>query len=166
MTVLDDGIDDLANRLLRQCEARGLALLTAESLTGGLIAATLSAVPGAGQVLAGGFITYSPEMKISVLNVDPAVIVAHGVVSEEVARAMARGALRYGGGGSALALAVTGVAGPGPDPGGVPAGTVHIACIVRDGPELHRAYAFGDFGREVVRRRTVRGALELAMQAL
>jgi nicotinamide-nucleotide amidase len=156
---------ELASRLLRACEARGVTLVTAESLTGGLIASTLSSIPGASRVLTGGFITYSAEMKSAAVGVDPHAIAAHGVVSEEVARSMAGGALACGAG-PKLAIAVTGVAGPGQDADGTPAGTVHIACAVRGGPTLHRACAFGDIGREAVRARTVQHALDLALQAL
>ncbi|MCC6558823.1 MAG: nicotinamide-nucleotide amidohydrolase family protein [Polyangiaceae bacterium] len=159
-------LEALARRVLEACEARGMALLTAESLTGGLISATLSSVPGSSRVLAGGLVTYASELKTSLLGVDAGLIAARGVVSEEVARAMARGALRHAPRERAVAVAVTGVAGPGPSGDGTAAGTVHVGCAVLGGAETHRALAFGDAGREEVRRATVRAALELVLEAL
>jgi nicotinamide-nucleotide amidase len=147
-----------AERLLAACRARGLMLATAESCTGGLIAAYLTAIAGSSDVVERGFVTYSNEAKSDLLGVPPSVIVADGAVSEEVARLMARGArLRSG---ADLAVAVTGVAGPGGGSAEKPVGLVHIAA---DGGErqLHRACRFGDIGRQQVREATVTAAFDL-----
>lgn len=163
--LLDDKTLGLASALLTGCRRRGLWLVTAESLTGGLIAATLTEIPGSSAVVLGGAVTYSISMKVRVLGVGAEVIAREGVVSEAVARAMAEGALRLGGGEPTLALASTGVAGPGPD-GEVPAGTVHVGCAASGRGTLHRACAFGELGRERVRLAAVTAALELGLEAL
>ncbi|MCS6891018.1 MAG: nicotinamide-nucleotide amidohydrolase family protein [Rhodovarius sp.] len=153
----------LAARLLSACSARGLSLVTAESCTGGLIGAALTAVPGSSAVVEGGFIAYANEAKSRMLGVDPRLIAAHGAVSEEVARAMAAGALAASG--ADLAVACTGIAGPGGGSAAKPVGLVHIAAARRGGVMLHRAEVFpGD--RAAVRAATVDAALALLLALL
>ena len=136
--------------------AHGLTIATAESLTGGAVASTLVSVPGASAVVLGGVVAYTAAVKVDVLGVDRALIAAHGVVSEEVALAMARRAAALFG--ADLAVSTTGVAGPEPHDGKVP-GTVCLASVGQGG-EMATTEAFeGD--RVAVRAATVRRALEL-----
>ena len=155
-------LDDAA-RLLAALQAQGLTLATAESCTGGLIAAALTAIPGSSATVLGGFVTYSNAMKASVLGVPPGVINAVGAVSEPVARAMAEGALRQSG--ADLAVACTGVAGPGGGSASKPVGLVHIAAARRGGAVLHIAPIF-TADRTAVRAATVDAAFGLVRQLL
>ncbi|MCL4820850.1 MAG: competence/damage-inducible protein A [Vicinamibacteria bacterium] len=141
---------------------RGLKLAVAESCTAGMLCAALSDAPGASRFLERGFVTYSNAAKVDELGVDAALIEAHGAVSEEVARAMARGALRVAG--ADLGVAVTGVAGPDGGSADKPVGSVHLAIAGALG-EHHRLARFpGDRSR--VRTQSVRLALELLRRAL
>ncbi|MBX9745422.1 MAG: CinA family protein [Hyphomonadaceae bacterium] len=150
---------DAARALLDDAKSRGLMIATAESCTGGLIAATLAAVPGASAVLERGFVTYSNEAKVEMLGVSPELIAAHGAVSREVALAMAEGALKHSS--ADIAVAVTGIAGP--DGGSVekPVGLVHLAAARRGGARLHQAKRFGDIGRNEIQMLTVAEAFVL-----
>jgi nicotinamide-nucleotide amidase len=148
-----------AARLLAEAQARGYTLATAESCTGGLIAATLAAVPGASASLERGFVTYSNEAKSQMLGVPPALIAEHGAVSREVALAMVSGALAHSP--ADIAVAVTGIAGPGGGTATKPVGLVHIAAARRGGETLHEEKRFGDVGRHEVQAATVAAAFEL-----
>src|SRR5579875_3746554 len=108
--MLDDAVLRLAAELLERCRARGVKLATAESCTGGLIAAALTAIAGSSDVVERGFVTYSNEAKTALVGVSAALIAAHGAVSEPVAAAMAEGAVRNSR--ATIAVSVTGVAGP------------------------------------------------------
>jgi nicotinamide-nucleotide amidase len=153
---------ELARRLLAACEARGLRLATAESCTGGLIIACLTEIPGSSAVVERGYVTYDNRAKQEVLGVPAALLARAGAVSEEVARAMAAGALAQAG--VDLAIAVTGIAGPGGATPTKPVGLVHMAVAGRDRPTLHSKQIFpGDRGD--VRLATVDAALELALRA-
>lgn len=159
--VIDDKAIDLARRVLDTCRGRRVMLVTAESCTGGLIAGTLTAIPGSSDVVDRGYVTYSYSAKTDMLGVPPAMIVAHGAVSSQVARAMVEGALK--GRRDRWAVAVTGVAGPGSDSQDKPAGLVHIAA--GDGLHLlHREKRYGDIGRQEVRHATVTDALSLVLE--
>lgn len=160
----DAALMQLAKTVIAAAEARGLMLATAESCTGGLIAATLARVAGASAVLERGFVTYSNEAKSELLGVPAELIKEHGAVSKAVARAMAEGALRQARAG--LSVAVTGIAGPGGGSAEKPVGLVHIAAARKDGPVLHEERRFGDVGREAVQRETVAAALALVMRLL
>ena len=118
-----------AQLLCAQLTARGLCVVTAESCTGGLLAASLSGFPGSTRFLVGSFVTYRPSLKIAALGVSVGLIAERTVYDPEVARQMATGALK-GAPEADLALAITGVAGPGPDQG-KPAGLVFIAAALR-----------------------------------
>ncbi len=113
---------DLAARLLNTCRAKNLRVATAESCTGGLIAAALTHAAGASDVFDRGFVTYSNEAKTELLGIPADLIAKHGAVSEEVARAMAAGALRLSR--ASMAVAVTGIAGPGGGSAEKPVGLV------------------------------------------
>lgn len=148
----------LAEHVLAACRARGYRLATAESCTGGLIAGALTAVAGSSDVVERGFVTYTNESKTDMLGVPAALIAAHGAVSEPVARAMAEGALVRSP--ADLAVAVTGIAGPGGGSPEKPVGLVHLAAARRGAPTLHARHVFpGD--RAAVREATVEAALRL-----
>lgn len=153
-----------AKTVIAAAEGRGLMLATAESCTGGLIAATIARVAGASAVLERGFITYSNAAKSELLGVPATLIAEHGAVSEAVARAMAAGALAHAHAG--LSVAVTGIAGPGGGSAEKPVGLVHIAAARQGGLILHEERRFGDVGREAVQRETVVAALALVMRLL
>jgi nicotinamide-nucleotide amidase len=153
---------DLAQRLLAACEARGLRLATAESCTGGLLAACLTEIPGSSNVIERGYVTYDNRSKEEMLGVSFDLLAGVGAVSREVALAMAEGALARAD--ASLAIAVTGIAGPGGATPTKPVGLVHMAVAVRDQPTLHAAEIFpGD--RSAVRLATVDAALALALRA-
>jgi nicotinamide-nucleotide amidase len=157
--MLPDETLDAARALLALLEARGLTLATAESCTGGLIAAALTAIPGSSAVVTRGYVTYSNEAKAGMLGIPMGVIEGYGAVSETVARRMAEGALWVGG--ADIAVSCTGIAGPGGATPGKPVGLVHMAAARRDGrtATLRRVFP-GDRGE--VRAATVAEALELA----
>jgi nicotinamide-nucleotide amidase len=153
----------LAARVLRACEARGLMLATAESCTGGMVAAALTDIPGSSSVVERGFVTYSNAAKAECLGVPMALIEAHGAVSEAVARAMAAGALAASR--ADLAVSVTGIAGPGGGSASKPEGLVHFACARRGGATTHARVEFGALGRDRVRAAAVKRALEMLLAA-
>ncbi|MSP81623.1 MAG: CinA family protein [Alphaproteobacteria bacterium] len=148
-----------AARVLDLCRGLGLKVALAESCTGGLLAATLTAIPGSSDVIDRGFVSYSYASKTELLGVPADLIGRVGAVSEEVARAMAEGALARSP--ADLAVAVTGVAGPGSDSQAKPAGLVHLAGLRRSGAWSHDVLRLGDAGRDAVRARSVTAALAL-----
>jgi nicotinamide-nucleotide amidase len=151
-----------AAALLEACRERGVLLATAESCTGGLLAATLTAIPGASDVVERGFVTYSNAAKSELLAVPPALIAAHGAVSAEVAEAMATGALHRAP--VDLAVAITGIAGPGGATPGKPVGLVYFGIARRGTAGRTERHVFpGD--RAAVRRAAVVRALELLSEA-
>jgi nicotinamide-nucleotide amidase len=156
-----------ATRLLDRLRTARLSLATAESCTGGLIAALLTEIAGASDVIDRGFVTYSNAAKTELIGVPAALIDAHGAVSREVAVAMAEGALgrTCANAGGALAISVTGVAGPGGGSVEKPVGLVHIAVARTGHATRHRQCRFGDIGRDGVRMATVRAALEMVDDA-
>lgn len=143
----------------------GLTIATAESLTGGLVCATLTEVPGASAVVRGGVVSYATDLKASVLGVDTQVLAEGGAVQARVARAMALGAARVCG--ADLGVGTTGVAGPDPQDG-VPVGTVFVA-VARAG-QGHHAVAVRelrlDGDRGAIRRATVGAALSLVAEVV
>ena len=151
-------VSNKVERLLGLCRARGLRVATAESCTGGLIAACLTEIAGSSDVVDRGFVTYSNEAKRDLLGVPEALLASVGAVSEEVARAMAEGALERSD--ADLAVAVTGIAGPGGATETKPVGLVHHACAGSGGAVLHRRVVYlGD--RSGVRLATVETALDM-----
>ena len=161
--MLNPGTSQECEKLLAAMQSAGLTLVTAESCTGGLIAAALTAIPGSSASILGGFVTYSNAMKTAQLGVPEQVLATVGAVSEAVARLMAEGALTRSG--ADLAIACTGIAGPGGATPGKPVGLVHLAAVRAGRPTLHLARVFsGD--RDAVRAGTVDAALALLRQAL
>ncbi len=152
-----------AQALLAACRAKGWRLATAESCTGGLVAGLLTEIAGSSDVVECGYVTYSNDAKASMLGVDPALISAKGAVSEEVARAMAAGALARSG--VDLAVSITGIAGPGGATATKPVGLVHFGLATRDGAIRHLERRYGDLGRAAVREAAVGDALGLLEEA-
>jgi nicotinamide-nucleotide amidase len=150
--------------LVRLLKAAGLKLATAESCTGGLVAAAVTDVAGSSAVLDRGFVTYSNEAKIAALGVDAALIDRHGAVSAEVAVAMAEGALSHSL--AQLAVSITGIAGPGGATPAKPVGLVHLAVARSGHPTVEEACRFGDIGRRQVRQAAVRHAFAMLRRAL
>jgi len=155
---------EAASEVLSLCGGRGLTLATAESCTGGLIAAALTASPGSSKVLERGYVTYSNTAKVADLGVPADLIQQKGAVSEEVARAMAEGAIAAAG--VDLALSVTGIAGPDGGTPQKPVGLVHIAVAHRGGKSLHRECRYGNIGRGEVRRLSALAALALMKELI
>jgi nicotinamide-nucleotide amidase len=149
-----------AAALLDDLRGRGLMLATAESCTGGLIAGLLTEIAGSSDVVERGFVTYSNAAKHDLLGVPEAMLAEYGAVSEPVARAMAQGALAHSH--ADIAVAVTGVAGPGGGTAAKPVGLVHIAAARKGGAVLHQECRFGDIGRGAIRIASVEVALQLA----
>jgi len=155
---------DDASSLLGEIKKRQLKLATAESCTGGLIAAVLTEVPGSSDVVDRGFVTYSNDAKNAMLGVSLDLIREDGAVSEAVARAMVSGALERSI--ASIAVSVTGIAGPGGGSADKPVGLVHLAVQRRDKPCVHARCEFGDVGRSNVRHLSVQKAFELLHSVL
>jgi nicotinamide-nucleotide amidase len=156
--MFDHEIREAAERTLLACRKRKLKVVTAESCTGGLIAAALTAIAGSSDVVDRGFVTYSNEAKREMIGVPWDAILGHGAVSEPVARAMAAGALARSN--ADIAVSVTGVAGPGGGSDDKPVGLVHFGAV-RAGfdPIVERHVFPGD--RDQIRRLTVLTALAM-----
>ena len=154
-------LEPLVLQLAAALRQRGWRMASAESCTGGLIAAACTTVAGSSDWFERGFVTYSNEAKAGMLGVPPALIAAHGAVSEPVALAMARGALAHAP--VQLAVAVTGIAGPGGAVAGKPVGTVWLAWGTAQTLQAERLQLQGD--REAVRGTSVHAALRRLLQA-
>jgi len=152
----------LSRSLLDLCRARKLTIATAESCTGGLVAGALTEIPGSSDVIDRGFVTYSNEAKHAMLGVPTTTLATFGAVSKETAIAMAVGALETAD--VDLAVAITGIAGPGGATPGKPVGLVHFAAAARDGRITHREQRFGAIGRSTVRQRSVVEALRMLLE--
>lgn len=162
IAALQKAIDEQARIVVEKATAAGATVATAESLTGGLVAAMLTSVPGSSASVRGGIVSYVSEVKAEVLGVSEDVLARQGAVDELVALQMARGALRELG--SDVSVAVTGIAGPtGAEPG-KPVGTVWIGCATAK--KTHAACHHFEGGREAVRLQTVLIALRTMEEAL
>jgi nicotinamide-nucleotide amidase len=153
----------LAERLLDLCREQGLRLATAESCTGGLVAGAITAIAGSSDAFDRGFVTYSNAAKEEMLGVPPEIIERFGAVSGETARAMAHGAVERSF--ADIAVAVTGIAGPGGGSAEKPVGLVHFACLRRHVGVEHVERRFGPQTREAIREASVRQALEMMIEA-
>jgi nicotinamide-nucleotide amidase len=152
---------ELAGQILARLEAGGRTVAVAESLTGGLVAAALTDIPGASASFRGGVVTYATELKASLLGVDRGMLARHGAVYAPVAAAMAAGVrTRLG---ATYGVATTGVAGPEPADG-QPVGTAHIAVSAADDTVVRTIVLTGD--RHLIRRLTVEHALGLLLGRL
>lgn len=154
----------LATAILAAARSRGVMIATAESCTGGMVAAALTDIPGSSDVVDRGFVTYSNEAKAEMLGVPPALIAAHGAVSPEVAAAMALGALKHSR--ADLTVSITGVAGPGGGSAQKPVGLVHFAVAGKDGRVNRIEKRFGPKSRARIRRLAQETALSLLAEAL
>ena len=152
-----------AGALIEACRAADLMIVTAESCTGGLLAALLTEVPGSSDVLERGFVPYSNEAKTETIGVPAVLIEKLGAVSEEVARAMALGALNRSQ--AQIAVSITGIAGPGGGSPSKPVGLVHLATARREAGVKHRRCQFQG-NRETVRLATLETALEMLRERL
>ncbi|HEU5047447.1 MAG TPA: CinA family protein [Rickettsiales bacterium] len=160
--MFSDSLITQAQALLTQCRKNGFLLVTAESCTGGLIAALLTEIPGSSSVFERGFVTYSNAAKIAQLGVPEALLAEHGAVSAQVAQAMAQGALANSH--ASLSVSVTGIAGPDGGTADKPVGLVYIAVGMQKGGMFVKEFRFeGD--RRQVRLATVAEALALLMDA-
>jgi nicotinamide-nucleotide amidase len=156
---IDAALIAQAAALIEAATERGITIATAESCTGGLVAATLTAIPGSSAVFDRAFVTYSNAAKSELLDVPAWLIERHGAVSEDVARAMVGGALTNSH--ATIAVAVTGIAGPSGGTDEKPIGLVHLAASRREAPVVHERILFGNLGRGEIRRRSVERALAL-----
>jgi nicotinamide-nucleotide amidase len=154
----------LAEVVLSEARAQKLRIATAESCTGGLIAGLLTEIAGSSDVLDRGFVVYSNRAKQDMLNVPGDLIADMGAVSEPVARMMAEGAVENSN--AHIAVAVTGVAGPGGGTPLKPIGLVHIAACRERRSIIHEAHRFGDIGRSEIRMKAVEAALLLLQRLL
>ncbi len=157
--MFSDAFKTEASALLDLCKERGQKIATAESCTGGLVAALLTEIAGSSAVVDRGFVTYSNEAKQELLGVPADTLAQFGAVSVQTAEAMAKGALARSR--AQITVAITGVAGPGGGSDTKPVGLVHFAAASRKGMVLSREERFGDIGRESVREKSVQTALEL-----
>jgi nicotinamide-nucleotide amidase len=151
-----------AAALLDLCRSKTLTIAAAESCTGGLVAATLTEIPGSSDVFERGFVTYSNAAKETMLGVPAATLERFGAVSRETAEAMVEGALAHSP--ADLVVSITGIAGPGGATPGKPVGLVHFAAASRGGQFTHQERRFGDLGRAEVRRVSVLQALAMLHQ--
>ncbi|HEY3813862.1 MAG TPA: CinA family protein [Caulobacteraceae bacterium] len=157
-------VEAAARAVLDRARARGWTLAAAESCTGGLVVGALTEIAGSSDVVDRGFVTYSNAAKSEMLGVDAALIERVGAVSEEVARAMAEGAVARSG--ANLAVSITGIAGPGGGSADKPVGLVHFATAVRGGETLHLRRQFGERERAAVRSAAVDVSLAMLLERL
>ncbi|MBW6420035.1 CinA family protein [Rhizobium sp. XQZ8] len=163
MTFFPADIIEQTQRIITDFSARGLMVSTAESCTGGLIAGALTEISGSSAVVDRGFVTYTNDAKMDMIGVTTATLIAHGAVSRETALQMVHGALYRSQ--AAVAVAVTGIAGPGGGSTDKPVGLVHLAAKSRSGKIIHREMHYGDIGRTEVRLATIRTALDMLVEA-
>ncbi len=157
-------IEELAHSVIELGTKRGTVIATAESCTGGLIAGALTEIPGSSAVVDRGFVTYSNQAKMEMLGVSPVDLETHGAVSAVVARAMVSGALENSD--ANLAIAVTGIAGPGGGTEEKPVGLVFIAVQTKGKPAIVRECRFSPADRSAIRRQTVETALTMALNLI
>ena len=153
-----------ATALVTACRARSVVVATAESCTGGLIAALITGVPGSSVAFDRGFVTYSNEAKSELLGIPESLITQHGAVSAAVAGAMASGVLDRSR--ASLAVSVTGIAGPGGGTAEKPVGLVYFGCCGSGTAGTTIERRFGELGRDAVRMASVEQALSLLEQAV
>jgi nicotinamide-nucleotide amidase len=159
---VDRDVGAAARAVLDLCRRKGLTVATAESCTGGLVAAALTEIAGSSDVVDRGFVTYSNAAKQAMLGVAAATLERFGAVSRETAETMAQGALAHAP--ADLSVSITGIAGPGGGSAEKPVGLVHFAGAARGGRLLHRERRFGDLGRAEIRRRSVLEALAILQE--
>ncbi|OLP43587.1 CinA family protein [Rhizobium oryziradicis] len=159
MNLFPSDLEHMAQTIIADFTKRGLTIATAESCTGGLIAGLLTEIAGSSAVVDRGFVTYSNQAKTDMLGVPALTLETYGAVSRETAIAMAHGAL-YRSGGS-VAIAVTGIAGPGGGTAEKPVGLVHLAATKRTGQLIHLKMQYGTRTRDIIRQETIKTALSM-----
>lgn len=164
MSLFAAAISDLAQQIISDFSAKGWMVSTAESCTGGLIAGALTDIAGSSAVVDRGFVTYTNQAKMDLIGVSAKTLEAFGAVSKETALQMASGALMRSS--AHVAVAVTGIAGPGGGSDEKPVGLVHLALTTRSGLTNHREMRYGDIGRHPVRLATINTALEMLLRAV
>ena len=157
--MIDDDIVEAAKRLLDICRRKNLTVATAESCTAGLVAGTLTEIPGVSSILDRGFVTYSNQAKQDMLGVSAGTLDRYGAVSRQTAEEMADGALAHAP--VDLAVSVTGIAGPDGGSAEKPVGLVHFGAASRGGLRVHAEKRFGDIGRAGVRKQSVLQAFRM-----
>jgi len=157
--MIDDDIVEAAKRLLDICKRKNLTVATVESCTAGLVAGTLTEVPGTSSILDRGFVTYSNQAKQDMVGVSAATLKAHGAVSRQTAEEMVRGALSHAA--VDLAVSITGIAGPDGGSDEKPVGLVHFGAASRSGQFVHDEKRFGNIGRSQVRKQSVLQAFRM-----
>lgn len=162
--MFSDRLINLALLASDDARQKKLRIVTAESCTGGLLAALLTELAGSSSVFDRGFVTYSNHSKQDTLGVPGDMLADFGAVSEAVARSMAEGALEQSR--ANLSIAITGIAGPGGGTPMKPVGTVHIACARENRAILHEMYSFGDLGRSRIREETLVASLQMITQQI
>lgn len=160
--MIEEEIAEAARRLLDVCRRKRLLLATAESCTAGLVAGTLTDLPGTSSILDRGYITYSNQAKQDMLGVSPDTLKSHGAVSRQTAEEMMRGTLANAP--VDLAVSVTGIAGPDGGSADKPVGLVHFAAGSRSGVLIHKEQRFGPIGRSDVRKRSVLQAFRMLLE--
>lgn len=164
MSDADNTLRTQAEQIVAGLRNHGHTLATAESCTGGMIAAAITDIAGASDVFERGFVTYSNDAKSEMLGVPAGMIAQYGAVSQQVARTMAEGALQNSH--ASIAVSVTGIAGPGGGSANKPVGLVHIACARSEHETLHVELRFGALERREIRRASVEQAFALILQHL
>lgn len=162
MSLFPADITAMAESIIRDFTDAGLMVSTAESCTGGLIAGALTEIPGSSAVIDRGFVTYTNTAKMQMLGVQDKTLSDFGAVSEETALQMVHGALFRSR--AEVAVAVTGIAGPGGGSPEKPVGLVHLAVKSRSGKLVHRKMLYGDIGRTEIRLATIRTALQMVIE--
>jgi nicotinamide-nucleotide amidase len=160
--MIEDQLRARANAVLEAARARGLMVTTAESCTGGLVAACLTDIAGSSDVFDRGFVTYSNHAKQEMLGVSPQTIEEHGAVSAQTAQAMAQGALGHSR--AQIAVSITGIAGPSGGSAEKPVGLVHLAAAAANGRALRRERRYGLIGRTPIRQHSALDALEMLLE--
>jgi len=157
--MIDEELLSLATKVLDKCRARGIMLSAAESCTGGLVCAALTAIAGSSDVVDRGFVTYTNDAKHEMLGVSKDILRKNGAVSQECAVAMADGALARSK--ASIACSITGIAGPGGGSAEKPVGLVYLACAAKDRPTQHKRLLLPDRDRAVVRLESALAALQM-----
>lgn len=157
--MLDDDIVEAAKQLMAICKRKNLLIATAESCTAGLVAGTLTEIPGVSSILDRGYVTYSNASKHEMLGVSREILKQHGAVSRETAEAMVHGVLGHAR--VHLAVSVTGIAGPDGGSNEKPVGLVHFAAATRSGKLMHVEKRYGNPGRSIVRKQSVLQAFKM-----
>jgi nicotinamide-nucleotide amidase len=157
--MIDEELLSFATEVLDKCRARGIMLSVAESCTGGLVCAALTAIAGSSDVVDRGFVTYSNDAKHEMLGVSRDLLKKHGAVSRECAIAMAQSALAHSH--ASIACSITGIAGPGGGTPEKPVGLVYLACAAKDRPTTNVRLLLSERDRAGIRQESVLTALRM-----